>query len=399
MDYKLLGGEFDLKRKLLPILLLAAMIFMVAQPYSGQAESQLDKINRQIKEIEKKERDAKRNAQAAKNRLKQVKQQTEQTKQDIESILTRIEDTSVKLEALNEKISTTTTAAQKAAEDLGLAEADVEKSDTLLKTRLRLMYENGSVSYLEVLLGSTSFSDFLDRYDALQTIVDQDHTILVQNKQSRDLVQQKKSEVERNLMELKNLFAQSEDLKQQLLTKEKEKQVVIASLQQKAKDLESIKDDEEEAAIKLAAQRAALLAQKSQLSFNGIMAWPVPSSQRITSTFGARTDPFSGKLSGHKGVDIGAPNGTTIVAAADGIVIVAQYLRGYGNCVIIDHGNGIWTLYAHQRNGGIKVKQGQKVTKGQKIGEVGSTGRSTGNHLHFEVRKNEIPVDPMPYLR
>ena len=130
--------------------------------------------------------------------------------------------------------------------------------------------------------------------------------------------------------------------------------------------------------------------------FSGSMAWPVPSSSRITSDFGPRICPFHGKEL-HPGIDIGAPSGSAIVAAGKGEVLYAGYRGGYGNTIILDHGNGVTTLYAHQRAGGIKVSTGERVTKGQRIGTVGSTGYSTGPHLHFEVRVNGTPKNPMSY--
>ncbi len=127
------------------------------------------------------------------------------------------------------------------------------------------------------------------------------------------------------------------------------------------------------------------------------MSLPV-SGARLSSGYGTRVHPITGKTKGHTGVDLAAPQGTDIHAAEGGVVIVAEWWSGYGNTVIIDHGDNVWTLYGHIRNDGIKVEKGEHVKKGQKIAEVGSTGNSTGPHLHFEVRINGSPVDPMPYL-
>jgi Membrane proteins related to metalloendopeptidases len=128
-------------------------------------------------------------------------------------------------------------------------------------------------------------------------------------------------------------------------------------------------------------------------------AWPVPSAHGISSEFGYRTHPLTGKLSLHNGIDIPAPEGTPIVAAEDGKVIAASYMNDYGNTVIIDHGGGLWTLYGHIKEGGILVRVGQQVRRGQIIALVGSTGNATGPHLHFTVYKNQEAVNPMNYLR
>ncbi len=120
----------------------------------------------------------------------------------------------------------------------------------------------------------------------------------------------------------------------------------------------------------------------------------------MTSPFGTRVDPLTGAPGAfHSGLDFGAPEGTAILAAESGTVIVAGWTNGFGNTVIIEHDNSTWTLYGHIRNGGLAVQKGDTVRRGQKVAEVGSTGRSTGNHLHFEVRKNGMAVDPTAYLK
>ncbi|MDO4394294.1 MAG: M23 family metallopeptidase, partial [Bacillota bacterium] len=132
-------------------------------------------------------------------------------------------------------------------------------------------------------------------------------------------------------------------------------------------------------------------------SYNGIMCWPAPSYTRISCPFGWRKHPITKRKNYHGGVDLASPGGSPILAADSGTVIIAQYHYSYGNYVVIDHGGGIATLYGHSRK--LLVKRGQKVSKGQKIALVGTTGSSTGNHLHFEVRKNGARINPMPYIK
>ena len=131
----------------------------------------------------------------------------------------------------------------------------------------------------------------------------------------------------------------------------------------------------------------------------GKLGYPLAVQAPLTSDFTIRINPVTGRSENHKGIDLGAPKGTDILAAENGSVIYASWMNGYGNCIIVDHGNGLWTLYGHIMNDGIYVKVGDVVKRGQKIAGVGSTGQSTGNHLHFEVRKNEVPTDPKPFLR
>jgi murein DD-endopeptidase MepM/ murein hydrolase activator NlpD len=269
---------------------------------------------------------------------------------------------------------------------------------------------NGFVSYMDVLLSATSFSDFLSRLDALKSIVNQDKEILASNKKDRETVALKKEQTEKQLAQVKLLYEQADQVRDELQAKEKEKEVKIASLSKMEKDLEHISEENEKLLIQFAAQEAALQAKKRAASkantsnvftySGGKFGFPLASKAPLTSDFGTRVNPVTGqKGEFHKGIDFGAPGGTSILAAENGVVIVASWWSGYGNTVILDHGNGVWTLYGHIRNDGIVVKKGDSVKRGQKIAEVGSTGQATGNHLHFEVRKNEQPIDPKPFLR
>lgn len=380
-------------------ILILAVLSATILPYNTYADSEIEKINRQIQQMEKERKEAANRANQIKRQLSQVQNEKKTVAGDLDQIEAQIGQTAKQLNALDQKIESAKSELAVKAEELQEAADRVEQRDEILKKRIQFMYTNGSVSYLEVLFSSTSFADFIDRFITLETIVDQDKQLLEANRDDLALVATQKAEIENQLSELDKLFAEAEALRGQLLTKEKEKQVMIASLTEKEETLGQIKEEEEEQMIELAAKISALNQKKKVYYTGGKLGWPLPSSTRITSEFGLRKDPFTGKTAGHNGIDIGAPNGTTIVAAEAGEVILAQYVNGYGNTVIIDHGNGLWTVYPHQRNGGISVKKGQVVKRGQKVGEVGSTGRSTGNHLHFEVRLNQQAVNPWNYLR
>lgn len=176
---------------------------------------------------------------------------------------------------------------------------------------------------------------------------------------------------------------------------------MVSSLKNKEELLEGISEEQERKLMELAGKEAALLRKKSATisAKAGKLLWPLPKKYPLTSSFGTRVDPITRKPGAfHSGLDIGAPSGTSILAAESGTVILAQFWNGYGNTVVVDHGNGLWTLYPHIRMDGIKVEKGDTVKKGQLLAEVGSTGRSTGPHLHFEVRLNERAVDPSTYL-
>jgi murein DD-endopeptidase MepM/ murein hydrolase activator NlpD len=271
-----------------------------------------------------------------------------------------------------------------------------------LKAIIQSMYMNGTQSYLEVLMGAASFSDFLDRLQDLVLIGGQQKDLLVANKADRQRIGQVELQEKRELGEQKVLLAQEQGAKEQLAAKEQQEKDEDARLGLQIQDLEEQNAQEEQQMLQFASQEAKLISEsmKGTLSYRGgKLAWPFAKDYPITSPFGKRTDPINGSSSFHPGIDIGAPKGTDILAAEDGIVVVAQWYGGYGNCVILDHGHGVMTLYGHMLDNSITVKKGETVKRGQKIGEVGMTGRSTGYHLHFGVYVQSKAVPPLNYLK
>ncbi|SEC35250.1 peptidoglycan DD-metalloendopeptidase family protein [Paenibacillus sp. GP183] len=399
-----------MNKQILPFIITLTMAGMLMVPYAGFAATSTAKIDQELNQLKQKQADAKQKAADTSKQINQVQTEKVQTAQDMNTLLGQLNDAGKKLSDLNGQIDTVTENLQVNGKLLDEAVDRVAKRDQMLKSRLRLMYMNGFVSYMDVLLSATSFSDFLSRLDALKSIVNQDKEILASNKKDRDTVALKKDQTEKQLAEVKQLYEQADQVRNELQVKEKEKEVKIASLSKMEKNLEQISEENEKLLIQFAAQEAALQAKKRAAAkadtsnlftySGGKFGFPLVIKAPLTSDFGYRVNPVTGKKDEfHKGIDFGAPNGTSIVAAENGVVIVASWWSGYGNTVIIDHGNGVWTLYGHIRNDGTVVKKGDIVKRGQKIAEVGSTGQSTGNHLHFEVRKNEQPIDPKPFLR
>lgn len=249
----------------------------------------------------------------------------------------------------------------------------------------------------------------------------------------------KKAELDVQYAEAKSLYAQKKQRKSQLNEKEQEKQVLLASYDAKIEESEELTQEQEDVLMQIASKRSALLQEKNKLreqqaaaaakakaaaaaraaaaakaatkvssnssssstsysSGNGIFGMPV-SGARVSSGFGPRIHPITGEVGKmHAGVDFAVAQGTSVHAASGGIVIMAEWYSGYGYTVIVDHGGGLWTLYGHLREGGFKVSKGDTVSRGDIIAESGSTGNSTGPHLHFEVRDNGTAVNPFNYL-
>ena len=270
-------------------------------------------------------------------------------------------------------------------EELAAAEAKVETQNENLNARLRNMYKSGSVGFLDVLLDSGSFSEFLTNLDLVEKIYSSDQTVLKELEAAYDEVETKKTEVETLQAELKEQKAQVD----------KQKAEIAASNEETEKMLKELEAESQRMTQYIINNGSS---SSNSVYTGGQMGWPVPSSSNITSNFGWRKDPVTGSFSRlHAGIDIGCGYGVAIVAANPGTVIQAGWNGGYGYSVTIDHGGGITTLYGH--NSSVLVSRGQSVSRGQQIARAGSTGNSTGNHCHFEVRINGNPVDPLPYLR
>lgn len=377
------------------------------------ASSELDKINAQIKKLKDEMKKAENSQKEAEKELQRVQNFKEKGLSEISRLENEIAVTNKKIESLNEELYEVEENLQLTVQELIAAEERVMTRDALLKSRLRLMYMNGFVTYMDVLMSATSFTDFLERIDALRSIVSQDKEILRLNMVDKMMVELKKSDVEKQLEYVEGLHAQTIALQEDLRKKKESKEVAVAALEAEEHELEEMSAEDEAKLMKLADEQAALLKKQKQLLdeekkkkqkkitkyTGGQLTWPVPNSERVTSEFGTRQHPITKKKHTHSGLDIGAPGGTTIVAAAGGEVVLAQWYGGYGNCIIIEHKDGFRTLYGHIRSGGIKVKVGDMVNAGDKIAEVGSTGSSTGNHLHFGVYVNNQAVDPVPYLK
>lgn len=273
------------------------------------------------------------------------------------------------------------------------AQANYNAQRELVKTRLRVMYQNSSITKLNTLLESKSFLVFYERLQYMSIIAKQDGKLIddlntakldVEYKkklqqQAKELLEQKASEKQERLTSLKSSRAALEDQlvrsKTELSKLEKEEDALIAESQRLSSVIKN-------------------LSKSGKKYAGGTMIWPVPSSQTITSSFGMRKHPVLRKYKMHTGIDIASNKGNSIVAANKGTVIIAEYDKnGYGNYVVIDHGGGITTLYGHCSK--LLVKVGDEVKAGEVIAQVGSTGLSTGNHCHFEVRKDGVLKNPL----
>lgn len=275
----------------------------------------------------------------------------------------------------------------------------------LFKERLRVTHEDGDASYLAMLFGAESLSDFLSRVDRIGTMLEYDNRIMNELKDDKADLTEERIDLENQKSEQEAVAAQLRLDEAELETKKAENESYIESLNKKIasstsetaalqKQLEKV-EAEFEARIKELEEEEK---KKNSKYVGGTLLWPVPTTYtRITSECGYRTSPLTGKPEYHNGVDIPVPYATDIYAANDGTVVTATEHWSYGNYVMIDHGGGIFTLYAH--NSKLCVKVGDKVKRGQVIAKAGSTGQSTGNHCHFSIRVNGEWVNHRQYFK
>lgn len=343
-----------------------------------------------------------------KKEREQLEKQIEQTQKSInqknkekKAISKQVEDldnklqlTEKELENIEQQLTILESQVAITKRELDRATSDAETQKELLKKRVRVMYETGSVGYLAVILDSTSFGDFITRLDYLKKIVEYDVTLLKSIKEYRDNVAQKKAQLQAEMDEKEAIRQEIESKKVDVAQAVADRSKALTALKQDLKELNRLEDKLLEQSKEI--EKKIISLQSKEKYIGGELDWPVPGYYRISSPYGYRIHPILKTKKMHTGIDIAAPSGATVIAANSGTVIYSGYYGGYGNTVIIDHGGQISTLYAH--NSKLLVKEGDKVTKGQTISKVGSTGLSTGPHLHFEVRKNGQHTNPMDYL-
>ncbi|HOE57529.1 MAG TPA: peptidoglycan DD-metalloendopeptidase family protein [Bacillota bacterium] len=375
-----------MKERIVAFLLVLAL----SVPFAGVYAAEPNEMDKLQKEQDKLDQQIKKTQQTI-NQVKNEKKNISKAIEDLDHKLNEAEDELSKVESLLSQLE-----CQIAGTTMELERAsnDASSQKELLKKRVRVMYENGNVGYMSVILNSTSFSDFISRVDFLKKIISFDMNLLNDMKVYRDSVEDKRNQLESELAEKERIKKQIADKKQQVEMTKQDREKTLKEIISDLKELERQED-------KLLAQskeieKKIVALQSSQKYIGGALAWPSPGYYKITSSFGNRTHPILRKKKMHTGIDIAVPKGTDIIAANTGKVIYSGYYGGYGNTVIIDHGGKISTLYAH--NSKLLVSVGDEVTKDKVIAKSGSTGLSTGPHLHFEVRENGSPVDPMKYL-
>ena len=297
-----------------------------------------------------------------------------------------------------------------AEKEVELADAEAKEADQfdLFCERVRSMEEDGTVSYWSILFNASDFSDLLDRFTFVSEVMEYDNAVMDMLAAARQAVADAKTELETDRTEQKAVreeqvaqkaelvekLSQADALVDEIAAKEDEYQHAIKELEAAAAEVDKL------VAAKQAEYERLISSGKITIDAGSGFMWPLSGYTTLSSLFGPRIHPVTGKPGNHTGIDIPAPKGTSILASRGGVVITSKMGSGndwsYGNYVVISHGDGTSTLYAHMNSRA--VKEGDVVKQGQTIGYVGTTGRSTGYHLHFEVRKSGSRVDPVDYF-
>lgn len=400
----------------LAVLMLGSTIFGALSMAMAASKSEL---NNRLAEI--KSQKAEIEAQLA-----EYEKQKDNYAGQIGTLNNKINLTEQEIDATQEAIDALTDSIEETKANLKQAEKELADKQELFETRIRVMYENGDTSYMEVVLNSESFGDMLDNIEIVSQIMDYDKGVVAEYTAIRDSIQEMEESLEADRKQQKEYKESLEVEKEGLEADRADLQAMLAKIEndseyaQKVSDQLADEQDEisneiaelsrkeaEAAARKRAAASSSSSSSRGSSSSSsssnyssggsGSLIWPCPTYTYISSEFGGRVSPITGKWQGgHKGMDIASGKGNPVIAAASGTVVKSYLSSSYGNYIVISHGGGLMTAYAHMTRRLVSV--GDTVAAGQQIGTVGSTGNSTGNHLHFEVYENGTAVNPRNYV-
>lgn len=384
-------------------------------------QNQLSTVQGQMAEQAQKKSQAEATIGSVSDRLKAIQVNLDAATKALQDVSAQLQQTEAQI-AVNEQ-------------KLAAEQKKLEARQDVFSKRIRQIYMHGQLNYVDVVLGAKDFNDFANRLELLRRIIASDLDLIAAIQEQQQLIEkvqadletergkqvqlrddaaQKKNEIEAHKQEQQAVLYQAEHDKATAEEAYRELEASSASIGEMLRQRAAARAAAAAAAAQAAAEAAAQQQAAAQpsgdsgydgsgssddyayqpVSGSGAFIWPV--NGPMTSPFGYRTHPIFGTTIYHSGIDIGVDEGTPVHAADAGVVVEADWISGYGYAVIIDHGNGLSTLYGH--NSSLAVSAGQSVSQGEVIAYAGSTGNSTGPHVHFEVRSNGDPVDPMGYL-
>lgn len=382
-----------MKETLRKILIIISILILCTTLSTGSIATDISDLDKQKKEVS--EELNKKNKQ-----LEYVNEELTTALLEIQKLDDEILQYETDLNKYETQLSKLQTSIDEAIEKIDLVQEDYQTREEILRERLVEMYKAGDVTYLEVLLSSKSLTEFISSYFLMRQLVEYDNKLIEQVEREKNDLEYTKAKLEKEQKEVKTIKAKKEQTTIILNNKKTLQKAHVNKLSEEEKKLQKEIIEYKKEVYRI----QSLISQVSgepnlQIQYTGgDMIWPVAKEgTAITSYYEQREHPITGIIHYHSGIDIGnAYFGTPVVAALDGYVSYEGWLGGYGNCVIINHGNGVSTLYGHGQ--AILTTLHKEVKQGELIMEVGSTGNSTGPHLHFEIRINGYTVNPLLYV-
>lgn len=391
-----------MRKKILSCILMCLIIVSFSINVFSVDENQETNSTAENKTLEEQQKELNTKIDESNTKLEYVQDEMGETLKKVEELNDSITDYEAQYSDLENQITTLENQIKNGSAQIQEIQEEYDRKEKILKRRTVALYEAGETTYLDFLLTSKSIVEFLSNYYIISEIIEYDNNLLEEldyKKTKLEEAKQKQEEQEKELRVAKNkinstniLLNNTKILKENYMLKltdeEKTLQEQIAQYKEEQADLER--------------KILASINWTGTMSIKftgGVMVWPIAmEGTYITSGYGNRLHPIQGVYKNHAGIDISGSNvnGAPVVAAADGVVTYAGWIGGYGNCIIINHGSGIVSLYGHGSETVATV--GQVVKQGDIVMKVGSTGNSTGPHVHFEIRKNGEVVDPIPYL-
>jgi len=377
------------------MLLTAVMTFSLMPQFAVEAEAA-----KTVAQLEQERKQLANQTKNAKAQLEEIRSKQATVEEEINAVNIMLNSVQAELLKAEEDLVEINERLEQSQKDLEVAIEKKEKQNELFGKRIKFFYEQGDIGYIDIIFQADSFSDMLARMQYVQDIMEYDNEMLENLKESQKEIEHQTAVIELEKGAQETVVAIREKKEAEVMAAMAEKNALLASYERdEAKYEQMIKandkrDKEVQKLIEEAKNPATVYYTGGKLN------WPVPSktpsSSSLSSGFVNRKSPITGKWEKHTGYDIPAPYGAAIVAAEAGTVMYSGWMNGYGNTIMINHGGGIVTLYAH--NSSLGVSKGTVVKRGQQIAKCGSTGWSTGNHCHFEVRVNGTAVSPEPYL-
>lgn len=397
-------------RALISVFLATLLISSSVAPAFAATRAEMEQHRKAAASARQKAADAQKAASQLQKQVAALDTEIDAIERQSAALEPKISSATERTNRLQGEVAVLSAEAAALSEQIEETQAEYARQSALLQRRVGETYRQGDWFYIDILLGAQDIGDLITRTEFVSRVIEANNDLAAQLESTEETLSRSKVKLDRSLEAVKLKRREAAEVEAALrdMKSERDQQAavrksiqtrksdLVAENKRNAKRLLALAESEEAESQRIANELAA--AGQGSGIYGGIMAWPVPSSTRITSRFGWRTHPIFGNRRFHAGIDIGAPYGSAIVSAGPGSVLYVGYRGGYGNTVMIDHGNGVVSLYAHQASGGIKVNTGEQVQRGQRIGTVGSTGNSTGPHLHFEVRVNGVPKNPMGYM-